>query len=99
MPDSPPDPMTPDELRAALDTLGWSQAEAARQLGAANRQTVQRWASGRVPVNPLAAAHLGTLLELRLERRLAGRIRDAARGLLDEGGSPEETPESGPTEG
>lgn len=41
--------MTPAQFRAALKALGWSQAEAARQMQAKYR-TVRGWAAGRSPV-------------------------------------------------
>jgi DNA-binding transcriptional regulator YiaG len=37
-----PSPMSPDELRAALDVLGWTQAELARQIGVTHG-TVSHW--------------------------------------------------------
>lgn len=54
--------MTADELRAALATLGWTQAEAARQLEVSSR-LVRYWCAGHpdhmIPrVAELAIAYL-----------------------------------------
>jgi hypothetical protein len=44
--------MSAEEFRAALDSLGWTYAGLARQLGMGHR-TVERWASGAygIPAN------------------------------------------------
>lgn len=41
-----PSPITPDELRAALKSLGWTQADLARALGVAHG-TVSHWLMSR----------------------------------------------------
>jgi DNA-binding transcriptional regulator YiaG len=56
-------PMTPDELRAALRTLGWTQTELARRTGV-SRDSVSRWTGGEVPPPPWCAAYLGAMLDL-----------------------------------
>lgn len=40
---------TPAGVRAALEALGWSQEELARQLGVTSN-TVWRWVTGRTPI-------------------------------------------------
>jgi transcriptional regulator with XRE-family HTH domain len=41
--------MTPDEFRNALETLGWTQARAARYLGLTLR-TISRYVTGKSPI-------------------------------------------------
>jgi transcriptional regulator with GAF, ATPase, and Fis domain len=41
--------MTPDEFRNALETLGWTQARAARYLGLTLR-TISRYVMGKSPI-------------------------------------------------
>lgn len=43
------EPATPEGVRAALDRLGWSQEDLARQLGVTSN-TVWRWVTGRTPI-------------------------------------------------
>ena len=50
--------MTADEFRAALKTLGWSYATAARALGVVDGKRVGEWARGKRPVPPYIAAHV-----------------------------------------
>jgi transcriptional regulator with XRE-family HTH domain len=45
--------VTPEQYRAALARLGWTQSSAARLLGV-NLRTSQRWASGDQDVPPPA---------------------------------------------
>lgn len=55
--------MTPTELRAALDTLNWSQAELARRIDA-YPTTLSRWVTeARIP-GPVAA-YVNLALEVR----------------------------------
>ncbi len=49
--------MSPADLRASLDAMGWDQRGLARHLGIAHN-TVNRWALGRYPVPPHVAAWL-----------------------------------------
>jgi len=56
--------MTPTEFRAALKSLSLSQRSLAERLGV-EPATVNRWATGKVPV-PQYAAYV---LELLAERR------------------------------
>lgn len=35
--------MTPTELRAALDRLGWNRSELARRLGYASETSIRQW--------------------------------------------------------
>lgn len=55
--------MTKDEYRAALDTLGLSQARAAALLGVKPR-TSERWAAGEVPITETAARLLRYLVHI-----------------------------------
>lgn len=49
--------MDKDRFREILDLLGWGQLEVARLLHRDGRE-VRRWASGRNPIDPKAAAWL-----------------------------------------
>jgi DNA-binding transcriptional regulator YiaG len=53
--------MTPDELWAALDTLGWSKQELGRRLGV-HRNTVTGW-NEKVP--GYVAAYVGLALKVK----------------------------------
>jgi len=53
--------LTAAELRAALETLGKSQGDLMRELSV-RPETVNRWATGKVPVPGTAAAYLNLLL-------------------------------------
>ena len=50
-----PSPMSPDELRAALDVLGWTQADLAERLGVAH-SAVSHWFTSRHACKGPAAA-------------------------------------------
>ena len=54
--------MNKEELRQALDTLGWKQSELARKLDVSNT-TVSRWASGE-PIPRWLAEYLGVMQEI-----------------------------------
>ncbi|OGT00597.1 MAG: hypothetical protein A3H99_01810 [Gallionellales bacterium RIFCSPLOWO2_02_FULL_59_110] len=59
--------MDKDELRQALDSLGWKQSELARKLGMTT-STVSRWATGE-PIPVWLAEYLRVMQELdRLHR-------------------------------
>lgn len=59
--------MDRDELRQALDSLGWKQSELARKLGVTT-STVSRWATGE-PIPVWLAEYLRVMQELdRLHR-------------------------------
>jgi transcriptional regulator with XRE-family HTH domain len=61
------DNMDKDELRQALDGLGWKQSELARKLGVTT-STVSRWATGE-PIPVWLAEYLRVMQELdRLHR-------------------------------
>ena len=67
--------MTPEEFRAALQELGWTQAEAAEKLGVSSGQPrINAWCQGpdkprgRV-VPPYIAASVKLALELHRKRR------------------------------
>jgi plasmid maintenance system antidote protein VapI len=49
--------MDKDRFREILDLLGWGQNEVARLLHRDSRE-IRRWASGRNPIDPEAAAWL-----------------------------------------
>jgi hypothetical protein len=56
--------MTANDYRAALKSLGWSHADAARYLDITER-TSRRFASGRIPVHTDKAEIIETLLGAR----------------------------------
>lgn len=59
--------MDKDELRQALDSLGWKQSELARKLGMTT-STVSRWATGE-PIPVWLAEYLRVMQEIdRLHR-------------------------------
>ncbi len=59
--------MDKDELRRALDSMGWKQSELARKLGVTT-STVSRWATGE-PIPVWLAEYLRVMQELdRLHR-------------------------------
>lgn len=70
--------MSKDEYRAALATLGISQQEVGRLLGAGER-TARRWATGETDVPGPVEMHILQWLErpelLEVTRRLAARAR------------------------
>ena len=49
--------MTPEQFRAARNTLSLSQRQLASVwgMGANGERTIRRWEQGEVPVNPIAA--------------------------------------------
>lgn len=56
--------MRPADFSAAIAALGWSQEEAARQLGVDGR-TVRRWVAGDRAIPKLAEIALGCMARLR----------------------------------
>lgn len=70
--------MTPDEFREALSSLGWSQRQAARELGVGPR-LVRYWAVGRYPIPRVAQLALAQLLSAASEER--GHIPEPYRSL------------------
>ena len=56
--------MTPDDLKTHLDTLDWSQAEFARQVGVAPN-TVYRWMAGTLPVPAWLTGYLDMAVTVR----------------------------------
>lgn len=64
--------MTADEFRAELKELGIKQRWLANTLGV-SANTVNRWATGEIPVPAYATAYLGLLR----------RVREAASNLWD----------------
>jgi transcriptional regulator with XRE-family HTH domain len=62
--------MTADELRSALDDLGWSQADLARRLSEASgapvaATTIWRYAAGKTLIQPGVAAYLRLAVEVK----------------------------------
>jgi len=57
--------MTPQDLKAARHTLGFSCAKLAElwSMGANGGRTIRRWEAGDVPVNPIAAYCIGLMLK------------------------------------
>ncbi len=67
-----PATMTPEQLSAALATLGLTQAGYARLIDV-SQKTVWMWMSGRTPVPKLASEHLKVLLALHeMHQRFLG---------------------------
>jgi len=66
---SPIQPLTPQQLREALDALGWKQVDLCRRAGL-NKNTPSCWLSGSTPIPLWVSAYLGALLDLQ---RLAGK--------------------------
>ena len=64
--------MTPDEFRACLDTLAWSQRGLAAILDFDDR-TVRRWAAGTQDVPSAIAAWLRRLAEFHAQHPPPGR--------------------------
>lgn len=56
--------MTPEELRKALDELGWRQADLCRKAGL-HKDTPGRWLSGKTAIPPWVPAYLGAMLEIK----------------------------------
>ena len=52
--------MTPADLRAALDAIGWGPTTLAERAGI-NERTVRRWLAGQNPVPGAVAAWLAAL--------------------------------------
>lgn len=73
--------MDKDELRQALDSLGWKQSELARKLGVTT-STVSRWATGE-PIPVWLAEYLRVMQELDRLHRLYVKppkpVKDAAQ--------------------
>lgn len=61
-----PSPMPPDELREALNILGWTQAELARQIGVTHG-SISHWLVGRSVCEGPAAACIRLILRLPQE--------------------------------
>lgn len=57
------EPLTPDEFRAALAQLGWTQAHFSDRVGL-TATAVNRWAQGTVPIPLWAGEYLGAMLDL-----------------------------------
>ena len=72
--------MDKDELRQALDSLGWKQSELARKLGVTT-STFSRWATGE-PIPVWLAEYLRVMQELDRLHRLYVRppkpVKEAA---------------------
>ncbi len=61
--------MTPEQLREALRTLDWKQADLCRKAGL-HKDTPGRWLSGRTAIPAWVPAYLGAMLEIqRLHKR------------------------------
>jgi hypothetical protein len=59
-----PSGMSPDELRGALEALGWRQADFCRKAGL-HKDTPSRWLSGKVDIPAWVPAYLGAMLEIQ----------------------------------
>lgn len=71
MPPATPSDMTAEELKGILATLGWSQAEAARQSGM-GREYINALCNGRLKVKGLAAAFFRCVYKRERERTKVG---------------------------
>lgn len=60
--------MTPTQLKAIREQLGWTQAELADKLGV-RMNSVWRWESGEVPIAETVALAVDHLLCLRKTRK------------------------------
>ena len=58
--------MTPNQFRSAIKSLGLSQPQAGRLLGAKGERTPRRWASGEIPVPTAVVVILRALLDVKL---------------------------------
>ena len=58
---------TSNDVRTALQRLGWSAATLAREMGLGKNgaRTVERWLSGAIPITPRTAAHIRLLLKVQ----------------------------------
>lgn len=75
--------MNKDELRQALDALGWKQSELSRKLGVTT-STVSRWATGE-PIPVWLGEYLRVMQELdrlhRLYVRPSKRVKDTTHDV------------------
>jgi hypothetical protein len=62
--DEPKSTMTPEQLREALTTLSWRQADLCRKAGL-HKDTPGRWLSGRTAIPAWVPAYLGAMLEIQ----------------------------------
>lgn len=62
--DDAPSSMTPDELRKALEALGWRQADLCRKAGL-HKDTPGRWLNGKTPIPAWVPAYLGAMQEIQ----------------------------------
>ena len=73
--------ISPDDLRNALDALGWKQSDLWRNAGL-NKDTPSRWLSGKTPIPLWLGTYLGALLEIRRlhEKYLRPQRREGEAG-------------------
>jgi hypothetical protein len=62
-------PMTAETFKTALGVMGWSNARAAKELGACSRQRIWDWSSGFRPVPRYIAVSLTQRVDEYLRRR------------------------------
>jgi len=80
--------MTADELKQALQALGWKQSELARRVEVGD-STVSHWTTGETPVPGPVAAYLGMAQEIdRLHRQYVRPIRPARAVAEEEAPAP-----------
>ena len=70
--------MTPEEFRAALYIIGWTQRQLASDILGVHHCTVQRWAAGAYPVPGPIASWLRRLARFHEQHQLPGDWRAAA---------------------
>jgi len=62
--DPAPQPMTPQQLREALEALDWKQVDLCRRAGL-TQGTPSRWIAGTNPIPLWVSAYLGAMLDLQ----------------------------------
>jgi len=74
--------LSPDEFRACLDTIGWSQRNLARRLAIHHTRT-ERMATGRYPVPPEVATWLRVMAAFHSSHMLPDgwRLIDPIEGV------------------
>jgi transcriptional regulator with XRE-family HTH domain len=87
--------MTAEELKQALQALGWKQSELARRVDVGD-STVSHWTTGETPVPGPVAAYLGMAQEIdRLHRQYVRPIKPARATAEEEAPAPADTGSEG----
>jgi transcriptional regulator with XRE-family HTH domain len=56
--------MTPQQLKASLNVIGWSQAELSRRIDYAPN-TISRWMTGEIPIPAWLDAYIEAITAIR----------------------------------